>query len=99
MALHEHFREYTREEIVEIKQKVCLKHKCPYLQKINDYLGKGTGPSNNICNYIGKTGHMRGCMPDECKHWKDKNVPKRDSKAFTHDDGTNNDYIFRKETF
>lgn len=88
MALHENFREYTKEEIADIKQNVCLKHKCPYLQKINDYSGKSMGVGNNICDYIGKTGHMRGSMPDDCKHWKDKNVNKRNRK-FVHDDGTN----------
>ena len=90
MALHEHFRQYTKEELVEIKHKVCFKHNCPYLQKINDYIGKSLGVGNNICDYIGKTGHMRGCMPDECTHWKDKNVKKK--SKFVHDDGTNFNY-------
>lgn len=90
MALHDNFRDYTKEEIIEIKQKVCIKHKCPYLQKIHDYAGKNSNsPLTNICNYILMTGHMRGCMPDECKHWNDTNVKrKRDSQKFTHDDGT-----------
>ena len=86
MGLHERFREYTKEELVSIKEKVCLKHGCPYLGKINDSIGK-SGAMNNICNYICYTGHMRGCMPDDCKHWKDKNVTKKDK--FVHDDGTN----------
>ncbi len=93
MALHDSFRDYTTEEIIEIKKKVCIAHKCPYLQKLHEYSGKGTSPLGNICNYIVLTGHMRGCMPDECTHWNDTNVKrKRNSQKFTHDDGTNFNY-------
>lgn len=81
MALHEHFRDYTAEEIAEIKQKVCIKHKCPYLQKIHDYAGKSKMSANaNICDYFCITGRIRECMPDDCTYWKDKDVKKKKTK-------------------
>lgn len=77
MPLHENFREYTKEEIEHIKRDVCIKNHCPYLGRIdkcNAYNGKDTSPSNRLCNYLTYTGKMRGCMPDECTHYKDKDV-------------------------
>lgn len=75
MALHEHFREYTAKELTRIKEKVCIAHKCPYMSRIwNGQKGAQISTINRTCNYIDMTGKMRGCMPDECKHWKDKNV-------------------------
>ncbi len=78
MALHEEFREYTKEEIADIKRKVCANTKAAK----TDYI-------NKVRNYILHTGNMRGCMPDECKHWKEKNVKKKRNK-FADDTGYNN---------
>ncbi len=81
MALHENFRDYTKEEVKGIMLNHCIKHKCPYLRCLT---GQTTNPRypgevfvNKCCMYIDLAGHSRGCMPDECEHWKDKNVPKR----------------------
>lgn len=77
MALHKHFREYTDEEITKIKKDICAKHKCPYLNSIS-HVKIATKKSllNKCCFYTVYSGHSRGCMPDECEHWKDKNVRK-----------------------
>lgn len=87
MALHEHFREYTSEEVNQIKKDVCLKHKCPYLSRMSDYVTKTTG-WNNFCSYLEWSGHMRDCMPDECTHYLD-GIPKKKGKFFNYDDGYN----------
>lgn len=87
MALHENFREYTKEEIDKIKLKVCIKHNCPYIGVMNDSMKNCKDVTRKICNYILYTGHMRDCMPDDCKHYKDKNVVKR--RKFSDSDGTN----------
>ena len=79
MALHENFREYTPKEIGEIKKNVCVKHRCPYLSagwSKTDAKKKDPDYTHRSCNYILYTGKMRGCMPDECTYWKDKNVKK-----------------------
>ena len=75
--LHEHFREYTAEELLRIKHNHCVAHKCPYLSKISwASKHRGTVGSNKqlMCNYILVAGHSRGCMPDVCAHWADKGV-------------------------
>lgn len=74
MALHKHFREYTAGEIARIKEETCVKHKCPYLGRLftcNAYNHKDSSMSNKTCNYCLYTGKVRGCMPDECTHYKD----------------------------
>lgn len=79
IALHKHFSQYTAEEIKNIKDKVCVKHKCPYLTSFttcNDRNGKQSSVYK-ACNYILFTGMQRDCMPDECRHYLDKNVPKK----------------------
>ena len=86
MALHDHFREYTKEEILDIKRKVCIAHNCPYLARMSDYQSSTT--SNNFCSYIQWTGHMRGCMPDECTHYTDDKSQIKKPK-FNLDDGYN----------
>lgn len=77
MALHENFRDYTEKEITRIKKRVCIKHNCPYLNSIS-HVSKATEKSllNKCCFYAVYAEHSRGCMPDECTHWKDKNVKK-----------------------
>ena len=81
MALHERFNEYTEEEILKIKKKNCIKHACPYFGAVIGLSKKNKANPNCLynksCNYILLAGHTRGCMPDECTHWKDENVPKR----------------------
>ena len=73
MALHENFREYTEKEINAIKRDVCTKHQCPYLGSVTNYKSNVT-INARCCNYMLYTGKMRDCMPDECTHYKDKNV-------------------------
>ena len=84
MALHENFREYTREEIRDIVRDRCAKNKCPYLRQLT---GQTMSPItglyyvNKCCMYIDITGHQRGCMPDECTHYNDdRSKIKRRSK-------------------
>ena len=76
---HDHFSEYTEDEIAKIKAYVCVKHECPYLRGLSKSgnNSKAIAPANRCCNYSLLTGHSRGCMPDECTHYKDKNVKKR----------------------
>lgn len=77
---HENFREYTVKELTEIKMNVCMAHKCPYMSFIIDSnLGqrRRDASSNKCCNYILYAGKRRGCMPDECTHYKDKGVKRR----------------------
>ena len=75
---HERFKDYSEAEIIEIKRKVCMDHKCPYLSnfRLTSLINKDN-PTSKSCNYIAITGHMRGCMPDECTHYLDQNVKKR----------------------
>lgn len=61
---HDRFGEYTEDEINEVKEEICIKHKCPYLKDF-------------ICAYALLTGKCRNCMPVDCTHYKDKNVKKR----------------------
>lgn len=76
MALHENFIEYTQDEINKIKRDVCTRHNCPYMSFVAN-TNKSTATSNKCCNYILYTGQMRGCMPDECKHYLDNDVTKK----------------------
>lgn len=74
MPLHDNFKDYNKHEIELIKQRTCMKHKCPYLGRLfscNAYNGKDSSSVNKTCNYLLYTGKMRGCMPDECTHYKD----------------------------
>ena len=78
-SLHEHWREYTQEEINQIKRDVCMAHKCPYISKINWHIGKQGAQHNGsmvqyTCNYILIQQRSRDCMPDVCEYWKDKKV-------------------------
>lgn len=82
MALHENFIEYTPEEILAIKRDICVKNKCPYLGAAwsNPNKKKGTiDYASKCCNYILYKGESRNCMPDECTHYNDKNVNKKNS--------------------
>lgn len=76
MPLHEKWNLYTKKEISNIKKNNCAKHECPYLGRISTLQMKGQY-ANMCCNYIEYTGHSRGCFPEDCTHWKDKDVPKR----------------------
>ena len=76
MPLHERWSEYTKDEINEIKKNVCTKHKCPYLGRISTF-SMNKQYSNMCCNYIEFAGHSRGCFPEDCTHYEDKNAPKR----------------------
>ena len=79
MALHKEFKDYTKEEVNEIKSRVCIAHKCPYLHSVSETSGtpkRGKSKTANkvCCCYILHTGHIRKEMPDDCKHYKDKGV-------------------------
>lgn len=80
MSLHENFRDYTKQEISDIKAEVCIAHKCPYLSVLHDNNIKSNKSTKyayrRVCDYILFTGKQRDCMPDECIHWNDKDVPK-----------------------
>ena len=76
MGIHKNFIEYTFDEINKIKSEVWKKHKCPYMSFIAN-TNDNTALYNRCCNYILYTGKMRDCMPDDCKHYLDKNVTKR----------------------
>lgn len=79
MALHERFEEYTKEEIKTILKENCMAHNCPYLCGLNTARDKRRAKEvliNKCCMYLVRAHKMRDCMPDECEHWKDKNVKK-----------------------
>lgn len=71
MAKHKNWKDYTDKEIRNIIEEKCKK--CPYASG-KAYL-KADGVSAITCDYIGVTGHSRGCKPDECEHYLDD--PKR----------------------
>ena len=77
-AMHKNFRDYTPDEIAQIKRDNCVAHKCPYLSKIHwnskHSSMNGRASVQTMCNYILFAGHSRGCMPDVCEYWKDTNV-------------------------
>ena len=78
--LHEHFAEYTVEEIERIRQEVCVAHKCPYLSTVKGStrgFNAHASSGQKCCNYILIAEHMRNCMPDVCEHYKDKQVKKK----------------------
>jgi hypothetical protein len=64
--LHEHWRDYTDEEILEYKRKVCIAHKCKYLKHFN-----GDEQVNAYCDYLCMTGHIPP-RAEVCEHWKDE---------------------------
>lgn len=33
---HDRFGEYTEDEINEVKEEICMKHKCPYLKDLTE---------------------------------------------------------------
>lgn len=83
MALHEHFRDYTVDEVTSIIINHCQAHKCPYLRRVvtgalkNNSRNAKFNAANKCCMYIDVAGKMRGCMPDECTHYLDKDVKKK----------------------
>lgn len=75
MALHEYFREYTKEDIKMITREVCIAHNCPYLRHISAAVSPKSSEAYvpiKCCMYIDIVGHSRGCMPDECTHYNDQ---------------------------
>lgn len=77
-AMYENWRDYTTEEINEIKKEVCVGQKCPYASKLQ-WMPKGRHTNSSsvahiTCNYLLITKKMRECFPDVCQHWRDKNV-------------------------
>ena len=77
--LHEHWRDYTDEEILEYKRKVCIANKCKYLKHFN-----GDEQVNAYCDYLCMTGTVRKGRPEDCEHWKDEDIvkPEQPGRAF-----------------
>ena len=71
--LHENWKDYSEKEINNVKRSKCMN--CPYIGKLC-----GDSNCNNLnhyfCNYLEIAGERRGCRPENCKHHKDKDVPK-----------------------
>ena len=84
--LHDRFCEYTEDELARIKDEVCLAHNCPYLSTMKVSAKKKgiarRGTVAKICNYLIMTQHSRGCMPDVCEYWKDREGDKFKKKKF-----------------
>ena len=95
---HDEYKDYTAHELNEITKEVCMAHKCPYLGGVNTYY-KGVALGNKPCCYFIRTGKRRGCMPDECKHWKDKvaEPPRFADKAFDNN-GVDSDKFYVKKS-
>lgn len=66
MVKHKNWKDYTAKDIRKIVEEKC--QKCPYACKA---FAKSEGLSAVTCDYIGVTGHNRGCFPDECEHYLD----------------------------
>lgn len=58
--------DYTAEEINKIKEERCVN--CPYVGHMDFNYQTGKGLS---CDFLGITHHVRGCLPDQCEHYKD----------------------------
>lgn len=77
---HDHYRDYTLEELNRITTEVCIKHKCPYLSTAA--IGS-TVPGKMECTRFMYTGKRMGCMPDECKHYEEKAALKTPNEEFS----------------
>ena len=73
------WHERTVKEINEVKVNHCKKHKCPYFRRFatstfghNSY---NHCVGNCFCAYLDVTGKLRGCLPEDCTHYMDENVP------------------------
>lgn len=55
------WRDMTATEIAKTKKEQC--RFCKYATKVST---AGDGFTTMLCDYIGQTGHRRGCRPDEC---------------------------------
>lgn len=67
IAEHKPWREMRPGEIAQIKALKC--RRCVYAAgtKLN-----GDSFTGLTCDYIGHTGHMRGCDPRDCEFWKEE---------------------------
>ena len=72
MKKRKRWREMSEIEIYLIKEQKCSR--CIYA---GGYVSGNTGYSSILCDYIGKTGHMRGCDPRDCEYWKEEGERKR----------------------
>lgn len=68
--LHENWRDYTEDEINDIKEEKCKK--CQYSAPFQ--YSYCADKKHIMCDYLGKTGHMRGCRPEQCEHYKDEEI-------------------------
>ena len=69
-------------EVNEIKRDHCYKKKCPYLKRLG---GVGAADlhhsiGHTYCAYLKLAGERRNCLPENCEHYKDKNVVLRRRK-------------------
>lgn len=69
--LHEHWKDYTEKEILEIQQSKCKN--CKYHGKASFYIS---------CDYLVITRHARGIRPELCEYYKDDTEV--DRTAFGH---------------
>ena len=70
MPAHKAWREYNKKEIQKIIDTKCSK--CPYAGTV----GASSGTPKIICDYLSITKKMRGCYPEDCTHYLDKDVYK-----------------------
>lgn len=83
MPLHEHWREYSEKEIYDIQKQNCIRNNCQYLKPIGPEIKEDDEKSKRLyCDYLCMTGKLRGCLPEECRHWKDPAVPKNKKNIF-----------------
>lgn len=85
-SLPDNFGQRSVDQVNKVKRNVCIKHNCPYLTCTDDghsnYKPNTKAWLNNkCCNFSLITGHSRGCNPEDCKHWQDKNVKKRKARG------------------
>lgn len=72
---HEHWRDFTTEEVNKIKDDKCVS--CPYFimrkagVKPHVKSTRKMDYSNSYCNYLEYTGKIRDQRPDKCTHYKD----------------------------
>ena len=59
--LHEHWRDYTLDEIKKMQKEQCLS--CVFFHVNSQYFVNGMA---GYCDYLEKTGTPRGCGPDGC---------------------------------
>lgn len=65
--LHEHWRDYTEDEVNHLKRTICIAHDCPYLKYFNN--SSKDDASQAYCDYLCMVGHVPPRV-EVCEHWK-----------------------------